>query len=293
MRVAKDEEKGLDAAEKTIIFPPYCTIVHSSCGSWACVFPPLYHTLPAIPAVSPSPFCSFTPSPPLPTTTLQPELQQWSLSAFFFTLFVVPLFSLSYCSFYFFFLKQPKRLVTLQPSLELIYVSLVLAVWGVFSFLLLLLCFFFNNWSLNHNNPKCCLICMIKCISSLTNWESDQFFSTVFSVCYIFCYCPCSLILHWIIPSSSAFNSPACSFASPPTSTTPLPNLSFQHPSPLLPPSLSISWKLCFAIFFSLSLLAFPLYDQVSVSSVSSSSLSPSICAGVYVLARASVDIKL
>lgn len=53
MRVAKDEENGLDAAKKTFISPAYCTIVHSSYGSWACVFFPLYHTLSAI---SPFPF---------------------------------------------------------------------------------------------------------------------------------------------------------------------------------------------------------------------------------------------
>lgn len=99
---------------------------------------------------------------------------------------------------------------------------------------------------------------MIKCIPSrtkrVTSSSPPSELNPASSVYYILFYCPCSLILHWIFPSSSAFNAPACSFASPPTSTTPLPNLSFQHPSPLLPPSLSISWKLCFAIFFFLFL---------------------------------------
>lgn len=41
MSVARHEGNvGLLQQKETIIFPPYCTIVHLSWGSWACVFPP-------------------------------------------------------------------------------------------------------------------------------------------------------------------------------------------------------------------------------------------------------------
>lgn len=81
--------------QKNKISPVYCTIVPSSCGSWACVFSSLSH-----PLCSLSLTCSFAPSISV-TPLSQLLLQQWSLSAFF-TLLDVPLFSLCYCTFYFF-----------------------------------------------------------------------------------------------------------------------------------------------------------------------------------------------
>lgn len=76
---------GLLQQKETIIFPPYCTIVHLSCGSWACVFPP---------PLSRSAICHLfsTPHPP-------PVLQH-SLSAFL--LFLVLLFPLTFHTFFFY-----------------------------------------------------------------------------------------------------------------------------------------------------------------------------------------------
>lgn len=72
MRVAKDEENGLDTAKKkAIISPAYCTIVHSSYGSLPCVFSTLSHTLFAIsPSLSlasvfPPLLCVIPPSQPV------------------------------------------------------------------------------------------------------------------------------------------------------------------------------------------------------------------------------------
>lgn len=149
MRVAKDEENGLDTAKKTIISPAYCTIVHSSYGSWACVFFHLYHTHSAISAF---PFsCMLVCSLSIPPS--QPLLQQQSLSALFILL-VVPLFSLSYCTFhsFSFSLAQLKCLVTLQEfaGANLCLFSLGRSTVGG-GFCLCYCPVLFNNYSLNFN----------------------------------------------------------------------------------------------------------------------------------------------
>lgn len=153
MRVAKDEENGLDTAKKTIISPAYCTIVHSSYGSWACVFSPLSHTI--------SPFlfslaCSFANSlflflPPSQPST--PPIEP--VSAFYTPSLVVPLFSLTYCSCYFFSfsIAQLKCLVTLQQfaGANLCLFSLGRStVWGE-CFVCVIACVLFNNYSVHFN----------------------------------------------------------------------------------------------------------------------------------------------